>query len=456
MVKLIIIILLLSSSFLALAVEECSGPFKSKGHQIAYEQFQAYQKAGAYLGSDAAYLPIFVKKSKEALAILQFPHEQLTANFYGEQIPKNQLNLILNAHKKWIEKKPSSVSWAQYIKTSTIDSGRANLCGAYLVGENLSGTDLSGAELGEANLSRANLSWTNLSWTNLNGANLFGANLSWTNLFEAYLYNTDLSNARIILLGNQQPNIPSLAFSNNINKVYADFNNLPTLLKFRDQFKSSGFRDAERGMTYLAMSMQKETEGGIIERWFNRIFFKWTCGYGLYPGHCLVLLLELAILMSFVYLAALIWPGNGSLWAIWLNDRVNLAEGQDKPLRLSAWQPLPPSIYRNDPWAGFKTPSKTHEKYILIETLMLIVNFIKKPINPYLLPWLVSAYFSLLSAFQFGWRDVNIGNWIVRIQPREYAFRSTGWVRIVSGLQSIISVYLFVLWVLSYFGRPFE
>jgi hypothetical protein len=64
--------------------------------------------------------------------------------------------------------------------------------------------------------------------------------------------------------------------------------------------------------------------------------------------------------------------------------------------------------------------------------------------------------FSLVSAFQIGWRELNVGNWITRLQPREYTLRATGWVRVVSGAQSLLSVYLLALWALSYFGRPFE
>ena len=67
-----------------------------------------------------------------------------------------------------------------------------------------------------------------------------------------------------------------------------------------------------------------------------------------------------------------------------------------------------------------------------------------------------SLYFSLLSAFHLGWRELNVGAWIARIQPREYMLRATGWVRTVSGLQSLLSVYLLALWVLTYFGRLFE
>ena len=67
-----------------------------------------------------------------------------------------------------------------------------------------------------------------------------------------------------------------------------------------------------------------------------------------------------------------------------------------------------------------------------------------------------SLYFSLLSAFPLGWRELNVGTWIARVQPREYTLRATGWVRTVSGIQSLLSVYLLALWVLTYFGRPFE
>jgi hypothetical protein len=67
-----------------------------------------------------------------------------------------------------------------------------------------------------------------------------------------------------------------------------------------------------------------------------------------------------------------------------------------------------------------------------------------------------ALYFSLLSAFHIGWRELNVGNWIARINPREFTLRATGWVRVVSGIQSLVSVYLLALWALTYFGRPFD
>ncbi len=69
---------------------------------------------------------------------------------------------------------------------------------------------------------------------------------------------------------------------------------------------------------------------------------------------------------------------------------------------------------------------------------------------------LYGFYFSILSAFHIGWRDLNVGSWISRIQSREYTLKATGWVRVVSGVQSLISIYLLALWVLTQFGRPFD
>ena len=40
-----------------------------------------------------------------------------------------------------------------------------------------------------------------------------------------------------------------------------------------------------------------------------------------------------------------------------------------------------------------------------------------------------ALYFSLLSAFHIGWRDLNVGSWIVRIQPREYTLRARAGVQ---------------------------
>ena len=47
-----------------------------------------------------------------------------------------------------------------------------------------------------------------------------------------------------------------------------------------------------------------------------------------------------------------------------------------------------------------------------------------------------AAWFSLLSAFQIGFREFSVGNWLTRVHPRQFTLEPTGWVRTVAGVQS--------------------
>src|SRR5207244_2728407 len=64
--------------------------------------------------------------------------------------------------------------------------------------------------------------------------------------------------------------------------------------------------------------------------------------------------------------------------------------------------------------------------------------------------------FSALNAFRLGFRELDPGTWLAAIQAREYVIRPYGWVRVIAGIQSLLSLYLVALWLLTYFGRPFE
>lgn len=137
------------------------------------------------------------------------------------QPTEEQLQTILNAHEKWIERLgPVNPSVP----------GRANLCNAHLSGAdlrnaklmfadmsraelyeaNLSGADITGADLiearlsranlskaklGSAHMSRANLSKANLSEASLGGANLSGVQLGLADMSEAVLIDADLTEA---------------------------------------------------------------------------------------------------------------------------------------------------------------------------------------------------------------------------------------------------------------------
>ena len=67
-----------------------------------------------------------------------------------------------------------------------------------------------------------------------------------------------------------------------------------------------------------------------------------------------------------------------------------------------------------------------------------------------------AAYFSLISAVNIGFEQFTPGDWIRRLQRREYSLEAVGWVRVVAGVQALLSVYLLAMWVLTQFGQPFE
>ncbi|MDP1760710.1 MAG: hypothetical protein Q8L43_00630, partial [Deltaproteobacteria bacterium] len=118
------------------------------------------------------------------------------------------------------------------------------------------------------------------------------------------------------------------------------------------------------------------------------------------------------------------------IWMLLMSDRVLGRGGKDRPYKLTTYRPFRP----------LPMDSTRFGESILRGWRVMRLAF----------------YFSLLSAFNLGWRELNVGNWISRIQKREYTLRATGWVRTVAGLQSLLSVYLLALWVLTYFGRPFD
>jgi len=322
---------------------------------------------------------------------------------------------------------------------------RANLWGADLSGANLSAANLSGAELQQANLSGARLLWANLSGAALNGARLTKANLYGANLSQANLIGADLSQARLTRANLSQAWLHETKLSSAIFEPLPQsldstgameavlgidllrFQDSPAaLVALRERFAKSGFRDQERRVTFAKLRSQQLIEwktGSLrqrIEAGFSYLAFDLTCRYGLDYGRPFTILGALIPAFAIVYAFALRSRGRGAIWRVWLPDRIQKDEGQAEPERLS--------------WQGLESPRGSFSQLARAVGLSLL--------------------FSLVSAFQIGWRERR--TWMTRLQPLKYMLRATGWVRVVSGIQSLLSVYLLALWALTYFGRPFE
>lgn len=301
------------------------------------------------------------------------------------------------------------------------DLSRRDLSESFLRGANLSGADLSQTDLRAADLNGANLSNTDLRKADLRDAGLIGADLRDADLSKAVMSNANLTEAELggVIFepkAGSLPDIAAISSAKNLSKLrYEDSPH--ALVELRESFKKAGLLAQERKITYAIKhasrkALWKRGVWGKFESLFNLIFFERTCLYGMKPGRPLILMLMIICFLTIPYTIALMWPPEkDGIWQIWFSDRVRKHLGSDEPIRLHL---------------GFLRAVKA------------------------------GFFFSILSAFSIGFREINVRTWIVRLQRQEYILRATGWVRTLAGLQSLISVYLMSLWILTYFGRLFE
>jgi uncharacterized protein YjbI with pentapeptide repeats len=314
-----------------------------------------------------------------------------------------------------------------YADLTGADLSDADLTGATLSLADLSGTFMKGAILVQADLTRARMAGANLYDTDLSGANLFLANLTGakfvnSELRDAGFSNVDLEGATFEPKSNPETRI--IATANHL-ELMTYLSNPNALVQLRKQFQENGFRTQERRIT-CALSRRKAELDGPIERWFQTVAFDWTCQYGLNPGRALQIWLALSLFCWLVYAVFIHLPSGSGIYRLQKTGGPTAKKEIEEQIR----------------------PRKISSRPLWRYPFRLIHQAFR------MLFW--AGFFSLMSAFNIGFRDINFGRWL-RLLPRtEYDLRAKGWARTVAGFQSLFSVYLIALWVLTYFGRPFE
>ncbi|CAB1062007.1 Pentapeptide repeat family protein [Olavius sp. associated proteobacterium Delta 1] len=315
---------------------------------------------------------------------------------------------------------------------------RADLTKAILARANLSGAFLVKTILKEANLNDADLSASRLNYAQMQQALLIRANLEKAILDETNLSNANLRGANVALtlyepLPNSLPILTYMALAENLSQL--TFKLSPNgLVELREAFKKAGIRKQEREITYAinrSRRLKDLGEGKVIESIFKLILFELTCAYGMEPGRPLLILTIHIPIFAILYMLSLTSRGRSGIWVAWPSDRVLQDEGEAKPTRLSS------TFYF--PNLQTRAAGRWWQRFLRWCCVILI-----------------GFHYSLMSAFRIGWQELNIGAWIKLISPREYTLRSTGWVKFVSGVQSLLGGYMVALWVLTYWGRPFE
>jgi uncharacterized protein YjbI with pentapeptide repeats len=285
-------------------------------------------------------------------------------------------------------------------------------------------TSIKGTDFSNANLVRASFKESKIFNTVFINSTLSYANLTNASIVHSRLVNSKLKNAKVDfarfddsiweLDSGELP--PSYSSARIVSISKLKYQNSPSsLIELRESFKKAGLRKPERDVTYAIRKTENEKrmESGFmgrIEASFNFILFDLTSRYGKTPSQPLIILAILVFMFSIPYTFAIYRNDNrDGIWRVWNKERIRKDLGGE--------------------------PERIHEQ--TYKAFMIAIQF------------------SIVSAFRMGWKDLNVGTWISNIQKREYSLHGSGWIRSLSGLQSIISVYLLAIWALTYFGRPF-
>jgi uncharacterized protein YjbI with pentapeptide repeats len=270
---------------------------------------------------------------------------------------------------------------------------------------NLSNADLTGAGLVFGNLAHANLQFANLADAMLDHANLRGANLWWARLDRANFTGADLAGAAFNLSTRYNPDqskyrLPGFEGWGGVQglskmRLSSDASTLSTFQSLREELKKAGLREEERGLTASIQRAQMRN-ANLFERSLKLLAFDLPCDYGAEPGRPLWLMVGVA----------------GTLWPFYTHTRVQ------SRFRRSSRACLKQIRRRGGIWRIWGTDR-------LLDVRRAAAGKGVERLSHLSLPKALGygLYFSLLSAFHIGWRDLNVGNWIARMQPREYTLR---------------------------------
>ena len=318
----------------------------------------------------------------------------------------------------------------------------SNLEQAIFSHANLTDSDLRLNEMKNANFSYANLKNADLTeaeaqlstfeHASLQNVSFLNANLSAADFSHAALDSTDFMYANMAqsiyrpnLVG--LPLIASIATTQNFKTVqfYDDTLKGVPLTALKNAYQNLGMRSMERLVTSMVKTEQMRhslASSGMdkISAMFSYVLFYLTSDFGLSPTRPLLILFILTLFMATPYRFALMNKHN--------NFKIRISWKQPNQRNLISMPLSQLARYR---------AYKSRFQYEWQQ-------------------WQSALYFSLLSAFRIGWDDFNVANWIQQMQNKDYKLTAQGRVRTIAGLQALISLYLIVLWALTYFGRPFE
>jgi len=373
-----------------------------------------------------------------------------------------EFDSLLSLHAEWLgDSTKGERLCLPDVRLWGVNLRRADLSGADLTGAGFWGVEFSGANLSRAILSNADLLCLDLSGVNLSRADLSAADLSGSLLFGA-----NLSQAYLSRVGFYYDTLLSFSFTSNgltdfdslipipsanlTDVWFENIDSLPlipsaaqaiglrtltylespaSLVSLREEFGKLGFRAAER---QIICALRRHNAGKL-----ETLFFDWTSEYGSNLARPWQIFIGVFIACFVAYYIFMLKE-----WESGVRIIVPIAsESNDGSSRRF--------VLKHDESSIETTIFRRND---LIKEIL--IGYCKVPMSIRLIWWAV--FFSGMSAFNIGFRDVNFGRWLKLLTRTKFDLQPFGWVRVVSGFQALMSVYLIALWILSFSGTPFK
>jgi uncharacterized protein YjbI with pentapeptide repeats len=290
----------------------------------------------------------------------------------------------------------------------------------------LDASDLSNAQFHSADMRCTLLGQTNLTQTDFSGATMGGAALTEVHLSDTKFSRVEMSGLYYWPLSGS-PDPFALGGIRGLWAVRIFPHQQAVVVALRKQLLDDGLRDSEREATYaIEHSVTQEdlrsplwTFGWLLG-WIRYLGLEVPTGYGLYPESALACIALFWALFTPLYVLVILSGGaTNAIIQRFPQGRIDRADQYDVKI------------------------SGESVAYRVVARSLLSA-------------WRSAAYFSLMSAINIGFQQVTPGDWVRRVQLRDYTLEGIGIGRSLAGTQALLGVYLLALWVLTRFGRPFQ
>ena len=353
--------------------------------------------------------------------------------------------------------------------SQAIEDNDALLSGALASGKgktDATGTIFNGTQLSSACLDDVALGGANFTNASLTEADLNGVDLSGTASAEGDPGGADLTSADVNgAIYQPHETTDLLLMSKAINLAGLEYqDDSQPIISLRNAFRDGGFQQQERDVNEAYHNHRPDFSanlpargqrsgyqelivwGRFAEYWMAQLIFDRSCAWGADPGRPLWIIAVIALICAPIYWIGMHFKaGRGGIYLVATSTPVAVDGASQRAVRVEVHpdrdvgtESKPrPKRWTRDWWAAKGTAiwNLSGQEFGALKTALL---------------------FSLMSVFSIGYESFDAGQWIRSLMGREFDLKARGWMRTLSGLQSLLGVGLLALAVLSYFGHPFE